>query len=96
MKFWMRPDIVSTGWRDIVGIGDGDETRFHLDSGDNSIIWYSVYALGSIDSNVIPTAGKWYHVAGTHDSGTTAKVYINGELKNSGNVPANVVSERAL
>ncbi|MBI2085446.1 MAG: LamG domain-containing protein [Candidatus Aenigmarchaeota archaeon] len=96
IKFWMRPDVVSTGWRDIVGIRDDDGTRFHLDTVDNSITWYKVYDGGSIDSNVIPTAGKWYHVAGTHDSGTTAKVYINGELKNSATVPANILSGRLV
>ncbi len=84
IEFWMRPDVVSTGWRDLVGIrGHSDNTRFHLDSSDNSIIFYSVYGGASLDSNIIPDQGKWYHVTGTHDSGTTSKVYVNGVFRNS-------------
>ncbi|MBI1979004.1 MAG: LamG domain-containing protein [Candidatus Aenigmarchaeota archaeon] len=93
IEFWMNPDIVfgaidgciGNCYRDIVGIyGHDDRTRFHLEHVDNSIIWYGVYGAGNLDSNVIPTVGQWYHVVGTND-GTTARVYVNGELKNSGN-----------
>ncbi|MEK7174650.1 MAG: LamG domain-containing protein, partial [Patescibacteria group bacterium] len=82
ISFWMKADTVSTGYRDLVGISAGDPTRFHLNTTDNSIIWYSVYGGSSIYSGVIPQVGVWYHVVGTHD-GQTANVYVDGILKSS-------------
>ncbi len=92
IEFWMNPDVVSTGWKDIVSIQLTDEnSRFHLDSSDNSIIWFKVNGAGTLDSNVVPTVGQWYHVVGTHD-GTIAKVYIDGELKSSGSRGTSIFS----
>ncbi len=83
IEFWIKPDVVSSGWRDLVGIrGSPDITRFHMDSSDNSIVFYGIEGCGSLDSNFIPAPGQWHHVVGTLD-GTTARVYVNGILRNS-------------
>ncbi|MFH1849615.1 MAG: LamG domain-containing protein [archaeon] len=81
IEFWMKADTIPGGWRDMVSIS-GEAGRVHLESGDNSITWYGVDSLGSIDSGVIPTVGQWYHVAVTKQ-GTAAKIYVNGAEKNS-------------
>ena len=39
----------------------------------------------TLGSGVYPAVDAWYHVVGTSD-GQTARVYVNGELKNSGPV----------
>ena len=39
----------------------------------------------AIESSETIIAGNWYHIATTHD-GTTAKLYINGDLSKGGNV----------
>ena len=83
VEFWMKPDVVSSGWRDMVGIrGSPDITRFHMDASDNSIMFYGIEGCSNLDSNVIPVPGQWYHVVGTLDGGT-ARVYVNGVLRNS-------------
>ncbi|MFH1188411.1 MAG: LamG domain-containing protein, partial [bacterium] len=83
ISFWMNVDSMTGGWADIVGTtNNGDSNRFHLQTGDSSIMFYNILGgCGSLDSNVVPVVGTWYHVAGT-TNGTQAKIYINGELKN--------------
>lgn len=84
IEFWMNADTITAGYRDLVGTTlNTDTNRFHLHATDNSIIFYSVLgACGNLDSDVIPTAGQWYHVAGTTD-GANMKIYVNGQLKKS-------------
>ena len=81
IQFWMRADTVSAGWRDMVTIAS-ESGRFHLDQPDNSIVWYDVDGTGSLDSNVVPVAGRWYHVTGTHQ-GNTIKIYVDGAPKST-------------
>lgn len=92
VEFWMKAGTVSSGWRDMVTI-QSETGRFHLDASDNSIVWYSVDGTGSLDSNVVPVAGQWYHVVGVHQ-GSTAKIYVNGELRNTKTAAASTPSER--
>ena len=82
IEFWMRADSINTSYRDLVGTTLNSEgNRFHLQSSDNSIIFYSPLGVCSgTDSDVVPTVGEWYHVAGTTD-GANTKVYVNGQLK---------------
>ena len=42
----------------------------------------------TIGSGIFATPGTWYHIVGTNN-GTTAKVYVDGQLRNSGNVDPN-------
>jgi hypothetical protein len=84
IEFWMKTDRIDGLWHDLVGTyTNGDLNRFHLQKGDNSIVWYNMMGgCGTLDSNIIPVVGEWYHIVGTYD-GSVFKVYINGELKNS-------------
>jgi len=95
IEFWMKVDNMPVYWHDIIGTySHTDINRFHLHRSDNSIIWYNVMnGCGSLDSNVVPIEGEWYHVVGTYD-GNTAKVYINGELKNSFGCPSRTINSQ--
>lgn len=97
IEFWMNVDNINTSYRDILGTTNNSDTnRFHLSSTNNRIMWYNFLNSGShVDSGFIPTAGQWYHVAGTYD-GTTAKVYINGVLKASTNATITSYSATGL
>ncbi len=48
----------------------------------------------TVGSGVFPTVNSWYHVAGSCD-GATAKIYINGILRNSSPVDPNYVGTTA-
>jgi hypothetical protein len=48
----------------------------------------------NLGSGVLAVAGRWYHVAFTCD-GATARIYVDGGLRNSGPVDANYVGTTA-
>ncbi len=48
----------------------------------------------TISSGIMPNTNEWYYVVCTCD-GTTARIYVNGELRNSGSVLANYTGTAA-
>ncbi|HRT39916.1 MAG TPA: LamG domain-containing protein, partial [Candidatus Woesebacteria bacterium] len=83
IEFWFKANQLTGAYQDLVGTHfNSDMNRFHLNSGTNAIIWYNAVSGSSVNSNVVPTANQWYHVAGTYD-GTDRKIYVNGALKNT-------------
>ena len=84
IEFWVKADSLSGGWEDLVGTYLGtDLNRFHFNTGTSAITWYNIHgSCGTLTSGVVPVVGQWYHVTGTTD-GTNAKIYINGQYKNS-------------
>ena len=86
MEVWIKVAEKTGSWADILNIRSDDYNRIHLESGDNSIVWYIPLCNTTpgitFDSNVIPEIGKWYHIV-TTSNGTNAKIYVNGVLKNS-------------
>ena len=88
LEAWVKPSSVPTGRRAILGgvnscadwalvLQDG---RFGL-----AIKPASGACTDTLSSGVAAVAGAWYHLVGTSD-GTTARIYVNGELKGSAQV----------
>jgi len=50
---------------------------------NNKIVFGSYSSTDYLDSTTVVSANTWYHVAGTHESGSD-KLYVNGSLENSG------------
>ncbi|MFW0862568.1 MAG: DUF2341 domain-containing protein [Candidatus Komeilibacteria bacterium] len=92
----LRPNYVSIGaWAKINTI---KSTQFIAGYGNTSDDGYWLGITGSdwafsvgnsaggyqqLSSEVMPAIGEWQHVFGTYD-GSTQKIYVNGELKNTG------------
>ena len=75
---------------------DGAEgTNFSFNYGTNQ--WYGAVGHWAWDLgwNGTPTAGQWHHLVYTYD-GTTARVYDNTRLKNSGNIPLNTYTGQRI
>lgn len=78
---WFKDDLQSfaywdTYWdRKIINKGDFDYSLYIPSySGTFNFVLNS---LGSLNSNIVPEKGKWYHVAGTYD-GRIMRLYIDG------------------
>ena len=61
---------------------------------NNKIRFSSYHSNDMIDSTTLVTANTWFHVAGTHKSGSD-KLYLNGSLEASGNASHFSVSSTA-
>ncbi len=92
---WVRHDGAPlTDWEAILAKGDS-AYRLHLNGGcaisdtlpGNTRHGFTLGLNGGcsgadLNSNVVPVADTWYHVAGTYD-GSTMNIYVNGALQSS-------------
>jgi MSHA biogenesis protein MshQ len=96
---WVRHNGGLSDWQAIFAKGD-NSYRLHLNGGcgiadtlpgntRHGITFGLNGGCGGADlnSNVVPTPGVWYHVAGTYDR-SVMQVYINGNLVSSANYSA--------
>ena len=88
---WVNPTTVpATGRRGIVG-ANADYRDWGLSLGDGNYVATVRIPGGGVtylNSNVAATAGTWTHLVATSD-GQTARVYVDGVLKNSRAVDPN-------
>ncbi len=81
---WVKTSV-STGWKDVLAGGCGD-LLFGVTSANTGVIGFG----GQCNAPFVPLSSttsisdnQWHHIAGTYD-GSTAKIYIDGKLDNSG------------
>jgi hypothetical protein len=70
---------------------------YRLGFGDGNDLWWTVYTdtSGSVSVQVQHegiTPGQWHHVTGTYD-GETAKIYLDGALRNRANASGRILYE---
>jgi len=96
VEAWVRPSATPAGRRTIGGgmgqLRDWGIAQFNGQFG--VVIRPPGGSTQTIFSGVSAVIGTWYHIVGTSD-GTTAKIYVNGVLKNSGPVDPNYVGTAA-
>jgi len=88
VEAWIKHRDVSTPIRQeyVRGIDTAGAAQYYmlLEAGTILIAFYnSVYGWYPLNSGFSPSNNIWYNVAGSWD-GTTLRIYVNGELKNSG------------
>ncbi len=82
MEAWVKlASVPTTGTRCIAGNfrSDFNSAGIELVNGTFRTIFRNRQ---TVDSGIVPEAGRWYHVAGSAD-GTTVRIYVDGELKAS-------------
>jgi len=85
---WVNPANVSVGWRGMMDIRDaayGEDRRvMWIGNSPAGVVQAGFYPTGSSAVNLLGTTtlvnDTWMHIIFTHD-GTTANLYINGELE---------------
>ncbi|HEX7863031.1 MAG TPA: FG-GAP-like repeat-containing protein [Verrucomicrobiae bacterium] len=87
VQAWVRPSAIPAGRRGIAGSFSGcqDWGLAQVDGQLIAAIRPPGECSGAIASGVFVSIDQWYHVTATSD-GTTARIYVNGELKGSGPV----------
>ena len=80
--FWFKANQLNSLYRDLIGTTGSDINRIHLGVTDNSILWYSPAGGSHIDSDIIPTIGRWYHVVASWN-GSNATLYVDGAIAGS-------------
>jgi hypothetical protein len=84
LESWVKFDIVTTNHPTFIS-KDPINTAYLLwksDDGGNVGWAFRLFLAGvqrSLYSNVVPVAGRWYHVAGTYD-GSAMRLYVDGIL----------------
>ncbi|MEW6157554.1 MAG: FG-GAP-like repeat-containing protein, partial [Verrucomicrobiota bacterium] len=81
---WVRPAGYDSRRRNIVGgYADCRDWGITLQNGDFGVVIRQPGGCSqTVPSGITPSLGTWYHVLATSD-GTTAKIYVNGSLRNS-------------
>jgi len=84
VEAWVNPSSTPSGRRTIFGgFGSYVDWGITMSSGNfGTGIRTPTGGATTVTSGVIAETGVWYHITGTCD-GTTAKIYVNGEYKNS-------------
>jgi hypothetical protein len=100
IEAWVNPSILTGGYTDgsfpgvtrrsIAGAAaDFADFSIGLYGGKFGVLYRSPSGVAArLESNVVVQTGVWYHVSATID-GTTARLYVNGNLEASGTTAAN-------
>jgi len=86
LEAWIFPTANgggSFGGRGIISCGDVFLNMGFDGSNKITLRWYTGTTGYSISSTTVLSLNTWYHVAVTWQSGTSAKVFVNGVLENS-------------
>ncbi len=84
---FMYNEIQSSGEQDVFSNQQSGGVGLGIENG--KLQFYCNVNGTYIQPNATIEAGRWYHVVGVYD-GTTAKLYINGELVSTKNAPGNI------
>lgn len=77
VSWWGKTPGFTTSWQAGVAKGEGNNWRFHRNSGDDTIAWQG--GGGDIQNTAINiNDGEWHHYVGTKDPGTGRVLYIDG------------------
>jgi hypothetical protein len=92
IEAWVNPSSLPSGRKTIFGgVASCIDWAIVMQDGYFGI---AIRPPGSCSNTILSpdpvVPGQWYHVAGTND-GTTASIYVNGQLKNQGPVDPNYV-----
>ncbi|NOY63798.1 MAG: hypothetical protein GXO97_00115, partial [Nitrospirae bacterium] len=92
IEAWVKPLSVPSGRHSIAGVfADCRDWGISINNSEFGVTIRPPSGCSStILSGVKPIVGQWYHLVATSD-GITAKIYVNGELKNSAPVDTNYI-----
>ncbi len=96
LEAWVNPSALPTGRKGILGAYQScGDWGISLEDGKLGV---TINEPSACTKTYLwdqpPSIGTWYHVVGTND-GTTARLYVNGVLRNSGAVTANYTGTAA-
>jgi uncharacterized protein (TIGR03437 family) len=97
LEAWVKPSALPTTRRAILGsLNSCADWALVLQDGKFGLALKPATSActDTLTSGVTAVAGTWYHLVGTSD-GTTARIYVNGELKGSVPVSANYLGSTA-